>query len=295
MNAKKTAEMPDSSVRLSVESYAKQSAKQSAKSKTGFAALANGEDFDIVTAVGGKRGIAESVIPGFVFVVLFAFSRNLGMTVIISAVVAGLQVLVRLFQKQSFMGALSGIFSVGICLIWAWASKDARNYYLPGFITNAVWTVLLLISVAIKLPGIALIVEYVRKPVLSGFGKWIDSWKNNRELLRAYSVVTWIWIALFALRLTVQVPLYLSNRIEWLGTARLVMSTPLFAATVWASWLMLFKPMHNRKIAEQEAAETQASQSESAQSESVQSDTARSDESQSVAAQSDTAYSKTFE
>ena len=113
--------------------------------------------------------------------------------------------------------------------------------------------------------------------------------------MRAYSVVTWIWIALFALRLTVQVPLYLSNRIEWLGTARLVMSTPLFAATVWASWLMLFKPMHNRKIAEQEAAETQASQSESAQSESVQSDTARSDESQSVAAQSDTAYSKTFE
>ena len=61
MNAKKTAEMPDSSVRLSVESYAKQSAKQSAKSKAGFAALANGEDFDIVAAVGGKRGIAESV------------------------------------------------------------------------------------------------------------------------------------------------------------------------------------------------------------------------------------------
>jgi len=44
---------------------------------------------------------------------------------------------------------------------------------------------------------------------------------------------------MFAIRLIVQYPLYISGNINALGTARLVMGYPLFIATAWATWLVI--------------------------------------------------------
>ncbi len=48
------------------------------------------------------------MLPGVVFVVLFVATSNLQLTIAVSAVLAVLQVIVRLFQRQSVMGAVSG-------------------------------------------------------------------------------------------------------------------------------------------------------------------------------------------
>ena len=109
--------------------------------RTGLSALADagneGEDFSVIDAIGGPRGVIESMLPGVVFVVLFVATSNLNLTIAVSAVLAVLQVIVRLIQRQSVMGAVSGLVAVGICLIWAWQTHEARNYYIFGFITNA--------------------------------------------------------------------------------------------------------------------------------------------------------------
>lgn len=43
--------------------------------RTGLSALADagneGEDFSVIDAIGGPRGVIESMLPGVVFVVLF--------------------------------------------------------------------------------------------------------------------------------------------------------------------------------------------------------------------------------
>ena len=88
------------------------------------------------------------MLPGLLFVVLFICTSDLRMTVIASAALAVVQVVVRLIQRQSVMGALGGLVAVGICLFWAWKSGEARNYYMYGFITNAAYIVLLLVSMA---------------------------------------------------------------------------------------------------------------------------------------------------
>ena len=92
--------------------------------RTGLSALADagneGEDFSVIDAIGGPRGVIESMLPGVVFVVLFVATSNLNLTIAVSAVLAVLQVIVRLIQRQSVMGAVSGLVAVGICLIWAW-------------------------------------------------------------------------------------------------------------------------------------------------------------------------------
>ena len=124
---------------------------------TGLKALASageGDDFSVIAAIGGVRGVVESMLPGVVFVVLFVATQNLDLTIGVSAALAVAQVVVRLLQRQSMMGALSGLVAVGICLIWAWKSHEARDYYMFGFLTNAAYATLLGVSLIARVPAI---------------------------------------------------------------------------------------------------------------------------------------------
>ncbi len=217
----------------------------------GLASLArsDAEDFSVIEAIGGPRGIVESLLPGLVFVVMFIITSNLQLTVIVSAVLAGLQVLVRLAQRQSAMGALSGLIAVGICLVWAWNSHEARNYYTFGFITNAVYLVALSVSMAVRVPGVGLLVEFIRTLPTGQFGAWLADWKNDRPLWRAYMIVTALWTGLFGVRLLVQVPLYLADNVAALGITRLVMGIPFWALAIWVSYLIIATPLYRHKVA----------------------------------------------
>lgn len=224
--------------------------QQGESKRSGMASLAN-EDFSVVDAIGGPRGVLESMLPGVVFVVLFVATRDLQLTVLVSAGIAMLQVVARLLQRQSILGALTGVLAVAICLVWAWLSHDARNYYLPGFLVNSFWIVVLLASLIARIPGVGVLVEFVRNPVAEHIGRWLAGWRSDQALLKAYMIVTGVWIGVFALRLGVQVPMYLTNHVGWLGTARLIMGVPLFAAAIWVSWLIIATPLHRHRQVEQ--------------------------------------------
>ena len=63
-------------------------------------------------------------------------------------------------------------------------------------------------------------------------------WRRNASRIRAYSLATWLIVAVLALRLIVQVPLYLADNIAALGTARVAMGVPLYALGLWFAWLV---------------------------------------------------------
>ena len=187
------------------------------------------------------------MLPGVVFVVLFVITSNLELTVGVSAVLAVLQVVVRLIQRQSAVGAASGLLAVGICLIWAWQSHEARNYYMFGFLTNAFYIVLLSISLIVRVPALGLAVEFIRTLPTEHLRAWLDDWMQDKPLKRAYTIITALWIGVFSLRLLVQVPLYLTDQVGWLGTARLLMGIPFWALMIWISYLIIATPMHHHK------------------------------------------------
>lgn len=228
---------------------------QNRKPRTGVAALtqAGDGDFSVIEAIGGPRGVVESMLPGFVFVVMFVVTSDLRLTVMVSAILAVVQVLARLVQRQSVMGALSGLVSVAICLVWAWHSHEARNYYMFGFITNAVYIVLLGISLIARVPGLGLVVEFFRSLPTEHFHDWFRGWMDDKPLKRAYMTITALWVGVFALRLLVQVPLYLSDQVAWLGTARLLMGIPFWALAIWVSYLIVATPMHRHRELERAA------------------------------------------
>ena len=226
--------------------------------RTGLGSLASAgtdEDFSVIDAIGGPRGVVESMLPGLVFVVLFVVTSDLDLTIGVSAALAVLQVAVRLLQRQPALGAVSGLVAVGICLVWAWQSHEARNYYMFGFITNAVYAVLLAISLLARVPALGLVVEFIRSLPTERFRAWFHDWMDDRPLRRAYTVITALWLGLFVLRLAVQVPLYLTDSVGWLGTARLLMGIPFWALAIWVSYLIVATPMRRHRAHAKAAAD----------------------------------------
>jgi hypothetical protein len=108
---------------------------------------------------------------------------------------------------------------------------EAVDYFIPGFITNAVYSVVLLVSILIKWPLIGVLVE-----VLRGHA---TSWRKDRKIVAVYSLVTGLWVGFFCLRLAVQVPLYIAGNAELLAAARVAMGPPLYAGVILITWLIL--------------------------------------------------------
>lgn len=194
-----------------------------------------GEQFSLAEAVGGVRGLVESVAPGLVFVVVFlATGQELMPPLIASLAVAVVLVAARLIGGTPVTQALGGVIGVGIGVLWAWRSGQAQDYFVFGLWTNAAYAAALLVSVLVRWPLVGVVVALLRQ---EGF-EWRRD-RAQRARLRRYTAATWLWIALFGVRLLVQVPLYLGGETAWLGTARLAMGVPLWALVLWLTWLLV--------------------------------------------------------
>ncbi|CAB4535985.1 unannotated protein [freshwater metagenome] len=65
------------------------------------------------------------------------------------------------------------------------------------------------------------------------------NWRKDPKRLAAYQKATWIWFALFAIRLGIQYPLYKTNQLNALGVANIFLGFPLYLATLWGTWLVI--------------------------------------------------------
>lgn len=182
--------------------------------------------------MGGWQGIVESVIPGFVFVLIFAISKDASLGIIWATVCSVIFIILRLARRKSIVQAVSGL--VGIALAAWLALRDggaSRDYFVTGFITNLAYLVPLGLSVLIRWPLVGVLMGLVLREG--------TSWRKNSYEVRVFTVATLLWVGLFAGRLLVQYPLYLANNLSALGIARLVMGLPLYAAVLWLNWLLV--------------------------------------------------------
>jgi hypothetical protein len=201
----------------------------------GFRALA-GEDFSFADAIGGGRGLVESAAPGLVFVVVYLLDHRLAQSLIAAGSVALVALGARLVQRTPVTQAFSGLLGVGVGVLWAWGTGRAQDYFAGGLILNAVWFVGISASLAARWPVVGVIVSLLRGEDWS----WRTSPAADHER-RRFVWASWLWLVMFGLRLGVQLPLYLrgEDAVGWLGTARLVMGLPLFAVTLWITWLLV--------------------------------------------------------
>jgi hypothetical protein len=194
-------------------------------------ALLTSLEFSLTDAVGGWRGLVESVAPGLVFVVIFTITRTTRPALIGALAVAAVAVLLRLVQRQRLEQALSGLLGVVIGVVWAATSGRSENFFAGGLLANVGYAVVTVISILVRWPLVGVVVELFRN---RGMG-----WRNNPGVVRRYALGTWLLAGMFLARLAVQVPLYFAGNTVALGTAKLAMGVPLTVLTLWLVWLVV--------------------------------------------------------
>ena len=187
----------------------------------------------VIEALGGKKGLLDSGLPALVFLIAFNISHDLQKAATSAIVTALVLAILRLAKKDTLQHVISGLIGVVFCAFLARKTGSAVDYYLPGLIINVIYGSVYLISNLVGLPILGLVLG----PIL---GENLH-WRKVAERKRAYIRAGWLWVAMFASRLIVQYPLYKTGNLTALGTARLVMGYPLFAAVAWGSWLIIRK------------------------------------------------------
>lgn len=188
-------------------------------------------------SIGGVRGILEAVLPSLVFVVTYtltysatADTGNLPLALGLSVGLAALFTAARLIARSAASSAIGGLVAAMLAAGLALVTGRGEDNYVFGFFTNGAYGAAFLISVLVGWPLIGLIAGF-----LTGTG---TTWRENRRQRRVAAWLSLMWAGLFAIRLSVQLPLYFAGNVIALGALKLAMGIPLFAPALVVSYLV---------------------------------------------------------
>ena len=185
----------------------------------------------VMGALGGKKGLIDSGLPAVVFLILFNIKQDLKVALTGAIILSVLLALIRLAKKNTIQHAVSGLLGVLICAYFANKSGNASDFYIPKLLTNLAYGTAYLIGNLVGWPLLGVVLG----PLL---GENL-LWRKDPARKKVYTRASWIWVAMFFLRIAVQYPIYRSGNVNLLGSVNLAMGYPLFFATAYLSWLVI--------------------------------------------------------
>ena len=94
--------------------------------------IGNDDRAKILSALGGKRGLIDSGIPSVLFLIVFNFGHHLHPALYASLGLSIALTLYRLVKRESLQHAMSGLFGIAICALFALSlihiSEPTRPY-----------------------------------------------------------------------------------------------------------------------------------------------------------------------
>ncbi|MEY4435033.1 MAG: hypothetical protein RIR16_1073 [Actinomycetota bacterium] len=188
----------------------------------------------ILTSLGGWIGVVEATAPALSYTICYLVTKAVLPSVIVAGTISIFFLLTQLVRKKPLTQTAVGMISLAIAVFLPLREGgQPADYFVQGFITNAIYLGVLSLSIIIRRPLIGFLV--------GAFKGDLAGWIRDRKSVRRYSWVTVLWVGLFAFRLAVQLPLYFSGSVEALGIARVLMGVPLYGILLWFSWLLLRK------------------------------------------------------
>lgn len=206
-----------------------------------------GDEFPTSSLI-SREMLIDSGLPTVVFVTVYALNGSDLAPALFAALASGaLLAVLRLVRRDSVQNVVAGFVALGVAAWFANRTGEAEDFFLPGIVINVAYAVAYLVSILVRWPLLGVLVG-----LATGEGM---TWRQTPYLLRAYTIASWFWVAMFVIRLSVQVPLYLSEGVVALGVARVAMGWPLFLLTLWLSWLVIKKArMQQRRLEAEDAA-----------------------------------------
>ncbi|GAA0456533.1 membrane protein [Paractinoplanes deccanensis] len=194
----------------------------------------------IAEQLGGVRGLIESSLPVFAFVILNVVlgdsvagleKRTALAWAIGGAVLSALGIgAYRLIRKEPVRHAVNGLFGIAIGAFLAWRTGKAENFYLPGILLTFGQAAVLLLSVAVRKP----LIGYAWG-IMANKGR--QDWFDKPQLFRTFQWLTLVWVVSLSVRAGIQYYLWAQGEANALGIVRILISWPIYAATfAFSAW-----------------------------------------------------------
>ncbi|MGC5584942.1 DUF3159 domain-containing protein [Ornithinimicrobium sp. W1679] len=186
-------------------------------------------------ALGGWYGSLETALPTVAFVVTWLVVDQVRTAVWAAAAVLLLLGGIRLMVGGSWRFLASAVLATALAAFFALRSGQAEDAFLPGIVLSGVYLVAAVASILLRWPLVGFIVgigdpDYAQDPT---------AWRRDRGLVRVASRLTWVLVALFAVRVAVMLPLYLAGEVALLGVAKIALGWPAYLlAIVLMGWLL---------------------------------------------------------
>lgn len=182
---------------------------------------------------GGLRGSLETSLPVVVFTVVWLVTHTLQPAVAVAVTVGLVAYGVRRVQHSdtSFVG--QGLLGILVAAVLAGFTGRAETVFLPGIVQNGVGALVLGGSMLLRAP----VAGFIIGEVLGDR----TGWRDDPAIVRLGMGLTLVMFVPMVVRLAVQLPLYLSGAVGWLGMSRVVLGWPLHAATLAVLGLILLR------------------------------------------------------
>ncbi|GAA4601760.1 hypothetical protein BJY16_004004 [Actinoplanes octamycinicus] len=179
----------------------------------------------------GRRAALDASWPAAGFLAGWLAFHSIGAGVA-SALLAALGVVGwRLRRGDKPRAVLIGLLGVCVAALIALRTGKAEDFFLLQLLSNGASVLAWTLSIVIRWPLLGVVVGAV-------LGQR-TRWRRDPELLKAYSRASWVWVLQYVVRVAVFLPLYAAGQAGALAAARVVLSWPLVAACLAASWWVI--------------------------------------------------------
>jgi hypothetical protein len=177
----------------------------------------------LAKAFGGRRGIIEGAVPTALFTISWIVSHDLRSSLTISIAAAVLLLLVRIVQRSTIQFVFNALFGIGIAALIASRTGDARDVFLPGILLNAGTGAIMIVSILVGWPLVGFLIG-------SATGD-PTAWHDDRGLVKLCARLTWVLVTPNIIRVAVQFPLWATDHVALLGSAKLALGWPLYVSS----------------------------------------------------------------
>ena len=182
-------------------------------------------------ALGGRRGMVEGAVPTLGFTVTYLIGHNLRLGLIVGIGLAVALLAVRLVQRQSVQFVVNSLVGIAIAAIFAARTGHAKDVFLPGILWNTAYAVVMVLSVLVRWPLVGLMLASVTGD--------LTAWRKDPAIVRLCTKLTLILALPCVVRVAVQYPLWVADRVGWLGVTKIALGWPLQVAALAAmAWLL---------------------------------------------------------
>lgn len=175
----------------------------------------------------------ETAAPLIVFTITYLATDELRPSIIGAVGTAVAALALRLVQQSDTRFARHGLIGTAVAAAVASFTGQAEDAFLPGILQNALWALVLGGSLVIRRP--------VGGFVIGAALNDVTGWRHNPAIVRLGTQLTLLLVAPMAIRVAVQVPLYLAEAVGWLGVSRLLLGWPLHAVTLVLAGAILLR------------------------------------------------------